>query len=201
MGLRLRIVLPFGRAEFRATSVADRPGKWGTLHDELLDEVEKNRDLVVIRTDSDAKAFAEANRAIEGVFRGQHVAEYRPSRNICTAVSNWRCPRLPKLVEGTVSFRRAHNGSARAVPTLAAAARLVSGFPNCFREINSYASRLWYINKRLPYGERNGYPAEKQIRNDARRGLRLDATLATKSYGLCRTHCEVPEFDVSLLLK
>jgi hypothetical protein len=75
MGLRLRIVLPFGRAEFRATSVADRPGKWGTLYDELLDQVEKNRDLVVVRTDSDAKAFTEANRVIldEAQTLGHHL--------------------------------------------------------------------------------------------------------------------------------
>src|ERR1700684_3534400 len=42
LGLRRRIVLPFEREKFRATSVMDRPGEWGALYDEALNEVEKD---------------------------------------------------------------------------------------------------------------------------------------------------------------
>ena len=48
LGLRRRIVLPFGREKFRETSVVDRPGEWGKLYDTVLDEVEAKGDLIVI---------------------------------------------------------------------------------------------------------------------------------------------------------
>src|SRR5262245_15369924 len=38
--MRRRIVLPFDRARFRATSVIDRPGDWGRLYDRILAELD-----------------------------------------------------------------------------------------------------------------------------------------------------------------
>src|SRR5512132_2440642 len=35
-GMRRRMVLPFGRDEFRTSSVIDRPGDWGPVYDRLL---------------------------------------------------------------------------------------------------------------------------------------------------------------------
>ena len=35
--LRVHIILPFARDQFRQTSVVDRPGDWGRLFDQLLD--------------------------------------------------------------------------------------------------------------------------------------------------------------------
>jgi len=64
LGLRRRIVLPFDRNKFRATSVTDRPGDWGLLFDEVVNEVEKQRDLLVIHPSSEDKAYVEANHAI-----------------------------------------------------------------------------------------------------------------------------------------
>jgi len=51
--LRRRIILPFARDRFRITSVADRPGNWGPLYDEILDEAEASGDLIVLEEASD----------------------------------------------------------------------------------------------------------------------------------------------------
>ena len=65
LGLRRRVVIPFGRERFRAGSVVDRPGPWGGLYDGILDAVEARHDLVVLRTlPDDETAFAAVNEAI-----------------------------------------------------------------------------------------------------------------------------------------
>jgi hypothetical protein len=62
--LRRRIVLPFARDRFRITSVADRPGNWGPLYDEILDEAEVADDLRVLVESSDEHGYRVVNRAI-----------------------------------------------------------------------------------------------------------------------------------------
>jgi hypothetical protein len=64
MGLRRRVILPFDRARFRETSVADRPGDWGAVYDQILDEVAEKDDLVILHGKSDAEAYEETNQAI-----------------------------------------------------------------------------------------------------------------------------------------
>jgi hypothetical protein len=64
LGLRRRVVLPFDRRRFRDTSVTDRPGDWGALYDDVLDEVQANGDLVVMENTSDEEAYSAANLAI-----------------------------------------------------------------------------------------------------------------------------------------
>jgi hypothetical protein len=64
LGLRRRVVLPFDREKFRETSVTDRPGEWGPLYDRVLNEVEKNGNLLVMQLTSDDEAYAEANHVI-----------------------------------------------------------------------------------------------------------------------------------------
>ena len=60
-----RIVLPFARQRFRATSVTDRPGDWGPLFDRILNEVEATGDVVVLPgTGDDDQAYAAANLTI-----------------------------------------------------------------------------------------------------------------------------------------
>jgi hypothetical protein len=78
MGLRRRIVLPFEREKFRATSVMDRPGEWGALYDETLNEVENNSDLLVIQSkEDDDKAYAGASHVIvdEALSLGQQLQQ------------------------------------------------------------------------------------------------------------------------------
>jgi hypothetical protein len=62
--LRRCVILPFAREKFRETSVIDRPGDWGALYDQVLDEVEKDEGLVVIAAGSDDEAYAKTNHAI-----------------------------------------------------------------------------------------------------------------------------------------
>jgi hypothetical protein len=78
MGLRRRIVLPFEREKFRATSVMDRPGEWGALYDKALNEVENNSDLLVIGSkEDDDKSYAEASHVIvdEALSLGQQLQQ------------------------------------------------------------------------------------------------------------------------------
>jgi hypothetical protein len=65
LGARSRIVLPFGREQFRATSVVDRPGRWGELYDAILVVVEQRQDLLVLEyQQGDAASYPATNRVI-----------------------------------------------------------------------------------------------------------------------------------------
>lgn len=63
--IRRRVVLPFERARFRATSVTDRPGDWGPAFDALVKAVDKAGDLVELRLDpDDAETYLKTNGRI-----------------------------------------------------------------------------------------------------------------------------------------
>jgi hypothetical protein len=65
LGIRRRVVLPFDRERFREISVVDRPGEWGRLYDNVLDEVSSNGDVVMLNSKTeDDTAYAAANYAI-----------------------------------------------------------------------------------------------------------------------------------------
>ena len=64
LGLRRKIVLPFSRAKFRSTSVIDRPGNWGPLYDEVIEEVDAQGDLIVLGSESEGRAFVKTNHTI-----------------------------------------------------------------------------------------------------------------------------------------
>jgi hypothetical protein len=86
--IRRRVVLPFTREEFRRTSVADRPGSWGKSFDRVLDDVQLERDLVLLGyAENDSAAYAATNSAIldEGII----IA--RTSGLALTAVVVWDC--------------------------------------------------------------------------------------------------------------
>ena len=67
LGLRRHIVLPFGRALFRETSVTDLPGNWGPLYDRICDEVAAVGELVDLSYPPEGeRTYAETNvRIIE----------------------------------------------------------------------------------------------------------------------------------------
>jgi hypothetical protein len=73
LGLRRRIVLPFDRGKFRATSVTDHPGQWGSLYDTVLDDVAAKGDLLVLNLSPDDRSYAKANQVIldEALSLGQ----------------------------------------------------------------------------------------------------------------------------------
>jgi hypothetical protein len=64
-GMRRRLVLPLSRAEFRASSVTDRPGDWGPVYDRVLAELDPSGDVVTLagQAAGDA-AYAAANDVI-----------------------------------------------------------------------------------------------------------------------------------------
>jgi len=64
LGIRPRVILPFERQRFRNTSVTDRPGHWGPLYDQILDDVEPMGDLVVLQNGSGDDAYSAANSVI-----------------------------------------------------------------------------------------------------------------------------------------
>ena len=43
-----RVILPFVREHFRQTSVADRPGDWGSMFDAICNKVAEQGDLVIL---------------------------------------------------------------------------------------------------------------------------------------------------------
>jgi hypothetical protein len=77
LGLRRKVVLPFDRARFRQTSVTDRPGDWGRLYDDIMDQAEEAGDVDIVRDASDADAYAVTNCRIldDAIFLGQQVHE------------------------------------------------------------------------------------------------------------------------------
>lgn len=64
LGLRRRVVLPMPRAEFLERSVCDRPGDWAPLFHEVVDEVDRRGDLVILDVASGHEEFLVANDAI-----------------------------------------------------------------------------------------------------------------------------------------
>jgi hypothetical protein len=65
LGLRRRIVLPFGIGAFRANSVADRPGDWTALFDRMIAEARSSDDLELLDLRSTGgAAYLETNTAI-----------------------------------------------------------------------------------------------------------------------------------------
>jgi hypothetical protein len=85
LGLRRRVILPFERTRFRKTSVTDRPGEWGPLYDQVLDQVEAAGDLVILQSGSDDEAYSAANRAILDEAVDLAKAVHQPA----TAVLIW----------------------------------------------------------------------------------------------------------------
>jgi hypothetical protein len=65
LGIEQYIILPFGRGRFRETSVTDRPGDWGELFDEVCDEVESKKRLIVLKGfEDDEKAYSAVTTKI-----------------------------------------------------------------------------------------------------------------------------------------
>jgi hypothetical protein len=63
--MRRRMVLPFSRDEFRASSVTDRPGEWGPVYDRVLAELERTGDVVTLEGHAAGDAaYTAANDAI-----------------------------------------------------------------------------------------------------------------------------------------
>ena len=65
LNIRFRVILPYTPAEFRRTSVEDRPGNWGRLFDEIVNQANEANDLVVLREAvGSPSAYRNTNKAI-----------------------------------------------------------------------------------------------------------------------------------------
>jgi hypothetical protein len=88
LGLRRRIVLPFGPERFRDTSVIDRPGNWGPVFDRLVATAGAANDLIVLdeAVSSDDAAYAAANEAIIREAASLAQADKPPRRRLAVVV-------------------------------------------------------------------------------------------------------------------
>ena len=64
LGLGLRVVLPFSRQQFRATSVADRGEDWGLRFDAILQQIQSEDILELNLQGGNNEAYAAANSKI-----------------------------------------------------------------------------------------------------------------------------------------
>jgi hypothetical protein len=65
LGIRRRVVLPFGRDEFRARSVTDRPGDWGPRFDDLIEKLTANGTVLDLELDPGTDmTYLQTNEAI-----------------------------------------------------------------------------------------------------------------------------------------
>ena len=85
-GIRRRIILPFDRAQFRASSVADRPGDWGARFDAVIADASANGEVMELALDGgDDATYEQVNHEI---FR--HAADQaRTTGEICRALVIW----------------------------------------------------------------------------------------------------------------
>jgi hypothetical protein len=84
--MRRRVVLPFGREKFRATSVTDRPGDWGPMYDRVLAELAPTGDIVILEGLGDG---TEAYAATNDVILDQAAAVARQMNAKPVAVLVW----------------------------------------------------------------------------------------------------------------
>lgn len=65
LGLRYRVVIPFSIEKFKATSVADRPGSWGTSYDSIVEDAAHQYELLVMEIDGEPiEAYRRVNETI-----------------------------------------------------------------------------------------------------------------------------------------
>ena len=86
LGLRRRVILPFDRVTFRASSVTDRPGDWGARYDAVIEAVSANGDLVELALDAnDDATYVQTNVEI---FRDAETLSRSTSED-CRALVVW----------------------------------------------------------------------------------------------------------------
>jgi hypothetical protein len=88
------VVLPFDRESFRESSVVDRPGAWGSLFDDLVDDVERQGRLIVMEQVGDNhNAYLDAVIAMldKAAELSGRMADGQPatSPGTVTAVAVW----------------------------------------------------------------------------------------------------------------
>jgi hypothetical protein len=77
LGLKRKVVLPCDRKRFKEISVADRPGEWGPLYEQTLDQVEIAGNLVNLGLRLEKNPYSVTNRGIldEAIVLGKQFNE------------------------------------------------------------------------------------------------------------------------------
>jgi hypothetical protein len=108
MGIRRIVVLPYPLDVFRERSVADRPGEWGALYDELVaDKVGSDVELVLLGEPIDAESSQGAYERTNGTVleRARRAAARADANMRVMAIVVWDgAPRGPDDI--TEDFRR-----------------------------------------------------------------------------------------------
>ena len=86
LGIRRRVILPFDRDRFRATSVSDRPGDWGPLYDRLMNEISLRNEVIISTGATDELA---AYAAVNHLILEQAESLARESGECAAAVLIW----------------------------------------------------------------------------------------------------------------
>lgn len=91
--MRTRILLPFDRAQFKTTSVIDRPGEWAALYDHACDRAEAQGALIIV--DSPEGEHAAYTRVTEEildqalVWANEAASAEKPAQDRVVAVVVW----------------------------------------------------------------------------------------------------------------
>ena len=111
LDVRCRVILPFDPADFRRTSVTDRPGPWGSLYDGIIAAVARAGDLVVLDGSvGDDQAYRGANEMIvreavlaAGSSHGLAILVWdgRPHEDVTDATAEFR-----RLTAGAGMYER-----------------------------------------------------------------------------------------------
>lgn len=116
LGLRFRVVLPFASERFRATSVADRPGDFGPVFDEVIRAA--GQDLVVLEGAGEGDAaYAAATRALLDEAAALAAAAAPPAAVRALVVWEGSSRGLGDITEGLGAGARARGFEVESVPT------------------------------------------------------------------------------------
>lgn len=123
--IQRHIILPFAVQQFRAASVVDRPGEWGSLFDRIIGEVEAAGNLMILNEDKEDDAvFAITNRAIldeaQSLARQDSLAESEAQDKSILALIVWDGR---SRGEGDLTLDFANEARARAIPVTEIATR------------------------------------------------------------------------------
>jgi hypothetical protein len=65
LGIERRMILPFHSRQFRSTSVVDCPGKWGSIFDQIYNELDSKGSIISLDLDPDNDStYPKTNEAI-----------------------------------------------------------------------------------------------------------------------------------------
>lgn len=108
LGIRRRIILPYRAEWFLVDSVTDRPGRWKTLYNELIEEARASGDLIELKFPRGSDdAFRAANETI--LSEAQRLARKESRRDPSAALAGlivWEgAPRGPDDITAHLKAR------------------------------------------------------------------------------------------------